>query len=341
MLHSPLLYRSQRVCAKSHLRENIMIKLSIKLLFILCVLFTSCLSWADFEADLTETEKTPLPHALRELHARAAAGDANAQLNMGGVFFKGEQLEQDFAEAAKWFHLAAKQGQVQAQFNLAMMYTIGQGVEQNHTEAVKWYQLAALQKLAIAQLNLGVAYATGSGIAQNDALAIKWFRLAAIQGEAQAQFNLGVMYANGQGTAQNLPEAYRWAKLAAAQGHEIAKALMNDLAQRMNDDRLNLADKSAPPIAGDAAEIPKAADTDMPNNNVYVQLGAFKTQEQAIIFQGKMHAKLGKLDKPYSIFSKDGWIRVHVGPYANQHTAQLSAIKLKEKLGFELMLKQH
>lgn len=324
---------------------NTMIKLSLKLLFILLILSIPGISQADFEADLAATEKTAPPQTLRELRARAAAGDTNSQLNMGGVFFKGEQVEQDFTEAARWFRLAAQQGQAQAQFNLGMMHAIGQGVEQNPGEAVKWYRLAADQKLAIAQLNLGVAYATGAGIAQNEARAVKWFRLAAVQGEAQAQFNLGVMYANGQGSTQNLPEAYRWAKLAAAQGHETAKALMNDLAKRMTDEQQNRVDESANPVADKASETPPsqpaAADAAHNSSDAYVQLGAFKTKEQATVFLGKMRAKLGELDKPYSIFSNLGWIRVHVGPYANQREAQLSAEKLKEKLGFEPMIKQH
>jgi hypothetical protein len=320
-----------------------MIKILLKLLFIFNISFLPCIARADFEADLAATGKTAPPQTLRELRVRAAAGDADSQLNMGGVFFKGVQVEQDLTEAAKWFHLAAQQGQVQAQFNLGMMYAIGQGVEQNHSEAVKWYRLAAGQKLAIAQLNLGVAYATGAGIAQDEARAMKWFRLAAVQGAAQAQFNLAVMYANGQGTAQNLPEAYRWAKLAAAQGHETAKALMNDLARQMTDEQQTRVNESANPIAVKAAETPPSQDANAAHNSndVYVQLGAFKTEEQAIIFLEKMRAKLGELDKPYSIFSNLGWIRIHVGPYANQHEAQLSAEKLRGKLGSELMLKQH
>ncbi|MCX7192810.1 MAG: tetratricopeptide repeat protein [Proteobacteria bacterium] len=221
----------------------------IKILFSCLVLlaFTITAARADSDAALSTRKEDNTP-ALRELHARAKAGNADAQLNMGGIYFKGEPLGPDYAEAAKWFRLAANQGQVQAQFNLGMMYTNGQGVAQNYATAVSWYRLAALRSLAVAQLNLGVAYATGQGVPRNEAEAVKWFRLAAGQGEAQAQFNLGVMYANGQGVEQNLAESYRWASLAAARGHELAHALMRDLARRMTPEQRSLAMQSALPV---------------------------------------------------------------------------------------------
>lgn len=185
--------------------------------------------------------------ALQTLRARAEAGDVNAQLNLGGIYFEGSEVGQDYVEGAKWFRLAAKRGLAEAQFNLGMIYATGLGVEKDPAEAVRWYRLAAAQGLAIAQLNLGVAYSYGEGVAKSELEAANWFRQAADQGEAQAQFNLAVMYAKGQGMKQDLVEAYRYARLAAVQKHEIAKALLADLSRKMTIEQQTLATQLATP----------------------------------------------------------------------------------------------
>jgi cell division protein FtsN len=55
----------------------------------------------------------------------------------------------------------------------------------------------------------------------------------------------------------------------------------------------------------------------------------------------KTRAKQGELDKPYSLFSNEGWERVHVGPYASQIEAQQSADALKVKLGYQPKVRKH
>lgn len=334
-------------------------------LFLLLAL-TPPLAWAGIEDDLSATQKTDNLKALRELRASAAAGDADAQFNLGGVFFKGQAVEQDYAESAKWLRLAAVQGHALAQYNMGMMYDSGQGVMQDHTEAARWYRLAADQGFALAQLNLGVAYTNGEGVPQNEALAVKLFRLAAEQGEAQAQFDLGVMYANGQGIKQDLVEAYRWARLAATQEHEMAKTLLGDLAKKMTPaqqargNKLALLVKTAAPAsdtnehgAGDkssharisdqkpASRVKPIEEASSGSDDYYVQLGAFKSQKQAADFMEKMHDKLGDIDKPYLLFSNEGWIRIHLGPYHDQLEARRSADNLKDKLGFAPKIRQH
>jgi uncharacterized protein len=96
------------------------------------------------------------------------------------------------------------------------MYWLGQGVSRNYAEALKWYRLAADQGAAKAQYALGFMYQFGDGVPRNYAEALKWFRLAADQGEAAAQANLGGMYQFGQGVPQSYAEAVKWYRLAAA-----------------------------------------------------------------------------------------------------------------------------
>ena len=82
-----------------------------------------------------------------------------------------------------------------AQFNLGVFYESGQVVEQDFAEAVKWYLAAAEQELGDAQCNLGLCYQTGRGVQKSASEAVKWFIKAARQGNKTAQHNLGLHYA--------------------------------------------------------------------------------------------------------------------------------------------------
>jgi TPR repeat protein len=155
--------------------------------------------------------------------ARAEAGDAQSQYDLGEMYASGDGVIQNYQEAASWFTLASEQGLANAQYNLGFVYASGRGVAKNDQEAASWYRLAAEQGLANAQYNLGVMYGSGEGVAKNDQEAVRWYRLAAEQGLALAQYNLGVMHGSGEGVAKNDQEAVRWYRLAADQGNAFAQ----------------------------------------------------------------------------------------------------------------------
>jgi hypothetical protein len=118
--------------------------------------------------------QTPEIDALR---VRAEAGDAYAQYDLGYMYYEGEGVPRDDAEAARWIRLAADQGHAAAQVNLGVMYADGRGVPQDDAEAVRWYRLAADQGLATS--GLGYQYVTGRGVPQDYVQAHMWFNLAA------------------------------------------------------------------------------------------------------------------------------------------------------------------
>lgn len=74
------------------------------------------------------------------------------------------------------------------------------------------------------------------------------------------------------------------------------------------------------------------------DGNVYLQLGAFKSQESAESFLAKMRNELSGTGKQFKLSNKDGLVRVHIGPYANQSEARGSAESMENKLGFKPML---
>ena len=74
------------------------------------------------------------------------------------------------------------------------------------------------------------------------------------------------------------------------------------------------------------------------NTNVYLQLGAFESQQNAESFLARMRAELGDTGKQIKLSTKGGMVRVHIGPYANQSEARSIAESLESKLGFKPMV---
>jgi rare lipoprotein A len=97
--------------------------------------------------------------------------------------------------------------------------------------------------------------------------------------------------------------------------------------------------ESSVPASAVAAS-PEIAITSPDNSDsgVYLQLGAFKTQEAAEAYLAKMRSELGDNGKQLKLTNKDGLVRVHIGPYSNQSEARLSADSLESKLGFKPMV---
>ena len=124
---------------------------------------------------------------LRELKALAEQGDAAAQLKVGLMYYNGQGVLQDYAEAIQWFRKSALQGNPFAQSNVGYMYEKGEGVPQDYLEAAKWYRQAAGRGNAQAQFTLGYMYEKGLGMQQDEVQALMWFSLAAAQGNVKAR----------------------------------------------------------------------------------------------------------------------------------------------------------
>ncbi|MCH8475883.1 MAG: sel1 repeat family protein [Opitutales bacterium] len=113
--------------------------------------------------------------------------DADAQFDLGDMYFEGYGVAQNFEKAAKWFRNAAQQGHAEAQAGLGYLYFKGKGGPQDYSEAAKWFRKAAEQEYDLAQLYLGDMYFQGRGVTQNHEEAATWFRKAAEQGLGSAQ----------------------------------------------------------------------------------------------------------------------------------------------------------
>jgi len=91
---------------------------------------------------------------------KAGAGDANSQELMGECYAddaSSDGIPLDYAEAVKWYRLAAEQGNADAQNNLGYMYYSGNGVPKNLVQAHVWLNIAGANGNELAKKNLAIA----------------------------------------------------------------------------------------------------------------------------------------------------------------------------------------
>ena len=132
---------------------------------------------------LNQQSAMPASQTVKSLpHARAAVGDADAQLQLGLRYAEGDGVIQNDKEATKWFALAAKQGLTEAQYHYGLALLEGRGVVQDYKAAFSWIEKPARRGYAMAQYSLGELYRFGTGTEIDKARAYLWFNLAAAQG---------------------------------------------------------------------------------------------------------------------------------------------------------------
>ncbi len=191
-----------------------------------------------------ETFELP-PEAVgpEPLRLAAANGDVRAQFEIGAIYTEGRVIDQDMAEAAKWYERAAAKGFAPAQYRLGNLYEAGTGVDKDLEQARLWYQRAAESGNRMAMHNLAALYAGGQLGEQQFEQAAEWFEKAADRGMTDSQFNLGMLYARGLGVEQDFEKSYKWFALAARTGDrdagqardDIAKSLSADAVRTIND----------------------------------------------------------------------------------------------------------
>jgi len=109
--------------------------------------------------------------------------------NPSELYAKGEQLlsQGKQTEARTYFRKAAEQGHAEAASQLGDLYYEGNGVPKNFAEALKWYRIAADKGYAYAQYSLGFMYEHAQGGTENIYEAVNWYRKAAGQGDESAK----------------------------------------------------------------------------------------------------------------------------------------------------------
>ncbi len=218
---------------------------------------------SDYRMTLERSHFKQYPKELLDDIKLAEQGDAEAQFRLGERYYNGDDVEQDYEEAVKWYRKAAEQGNASAQYCLGMCYYCYSGnvVAQDYGEAVRWFRKSAEQGNAYALYWLGRCYQGGTGVTRDYVATIElWCKAAskgyeeaqydldfrcrpgtmpyakamgylevAKRGYADAQFYLGIMYYCGYCVDKNHAEALRWYRKAAEQGHVDAQKAYDEL----------------------------------------------------------------------------------------------------------------
>ncbi len=150
------------------------------------------------------------------------------------------QSAEEEAQAVGKIKEAAALGHPPAQLQIGEFYKTGQGVDEDIAEARKWYERAAEGGNILAMHRVGVMTAQGEGGPADLNIAIEWFEKAANRALVDSQYNLGAIYhpsPDGAEGVQNAETAYYWYSLAGKNGDEQAAALAAGLAAAIDADR--------------------------------------------------------------------------------------------------------
>eukprot|EP01124_Arcella_intermedia_P025138 TRINITY_DN4426_c0_g1_i1.p1 TRINITY_DN4426_c0_g1~~TRINITY_DN4426_c0_g1_i1.p1 ORF type:complete len:312 (-),score=38.95 TRINITY_DN4426_c0_g1_i1:107-1042(-) len=134
--------------------------------------------------------------ALREV---ADAGDAEAQADLGYMYYNGHaEGGTDHALALKYYHMAGEQGYSRALCNLGYIY-YNSSKDSERKLAIEYYQKAASCGSLVAHSNLGFIYKDPEGLLpQNYTLAVNHFFIAA-KGNEKARNHLEAVFNNEYG----------------------------------------------------------------------------------------------------------------------------------------------
>ena len=155
-----------------------------------------------------------------------------AQKYIGDCYYEGLGVEQDYAEAVKWYGKSAYSrygthcGNADAQMMLGVCYFEGKGVDKDYEKSFKLIEKSAKKGQKDAQCNFGYLYYKGLGVNQNYGNAAYWYRMSADQGFADAQYWLGICHLHGRGVEQNYTEALKWFEKSAEQDYAASQHMM-------------------------------------------------------------------------------------------------------------------
>ncbi|RYD82740.1 MAG: sel1 repeat family protein, partial [Sphingomonadales bacterium] len=160
---------------------------------------------------------------IASLAARPALADVKAGVDAWAAG--------DYPKAVAEWRGPAAAGNPDAQFNLGQAYKLGRGVAADNAAAIEWYKKAAVAGHEQAQATLGLQLFQGG---QRDEAMI-WLKKAAEQGEPRAQYVVGTAYFNGDSLPKDWSRAYALMTRANAAGIGAAKTSLTQMEQLLSD----------------------------------------------------------------------------------------------------------
>lgn len=197
----------------------------------------------DYEAGLKAARSGDYAAALKEWRPLAARSHAQAQHELGLMYFHGRGVKRDYQQAAKWYRKAAEQGVAASQLALGRLYVAGRGLKTDFPKALIWFRKAAVQGSAAAKNNLAYLYRYGKGVPPDIGKAVLLYIDSGSQGYAPALDNLGMLFANGRSVPKDYVEAYKWLTLATSFGSSRGARYLNYVTKKMTSDQVAQSEK--------------------------------------------------------------------------------------------------
>jgi len=251
----------------------------------------------------------------------------------------------DYSGAVADWREPAAAGDADAQFNLGQAYKLGKGVPADITTARDWFRKAADRDHLGAQANLGLILFQQD---QRDA-AIPWLQKAAARGEPRAQYVLGIAHFNGDVVGKDWPRGYALMTKAAKAKLPQAITALSEMDKHLSPQNRALAlqiaqtlpdpvaeafstqpDDGGRPVVMPAAATRTAAARPAPTpapagstSQWRVQLGAFSSPDAARAAWTQARASVGAvaaLDPHY--VTAANVVRLQAGTFADRAAAQ-------------------
>lgn len=103
----------------------------------------SCASAQNYDEGMAAYNAGDYKTAFNDLLPLAQHGDLRVMNTLAFLYFSGNGIVQEYAQALKWYREAAEKGDVISQQSIGMMYDLGKGVVQDNIRAHMWYNIAS------------------------------------------------------------------------------------------------------------------------------------------------------------------------------------------------------
>ena len=177
-----------------------------------------------------------------ETKTKAEAGDADAQLDLSGLYME----QGDNTNEVKWLKKAAAQDHNSATHNLAFAYYYGRAVEKNLQEAYKLFSKVAAKEVSGSQHMVGEMLLAGEGVKRDPEEGVRWLLKAAKSNYMfDSHARLAECHSKGIGVPKNKIKSYAWYQVSVCTGLEDlptnVTAEMKTLKAEMTEQELAMA----------------------------------------------------------------------------------------------------
>ncbi len=173
--------------------------------------------------------------AAKWFNKAAKKGFADAQHDLGKLYYQGKGVNRDYSEAFNWFQRAAEQNNQSSLAMMAIMCFLGRGSEKDKAKAERLIKkdVASIPNIIVSCMRDGDGYkeefnflyelSICLGDEKNEPEFISelqsYEKIAEENSNADAQYSIGKIYSEGIAISQNYEKARKWFRMAAEQGH--------------------------------------------------------------------------------------------------------------------------